>query len=52
LRFLAGHAHRGRRAEAYLEGIDKAVAGEPEQLADLILEGWLALANDFSSGTY
>jgi fido (protein-threonine AMPylation protein) len=47
----------GARIEAdhqkrYMDGIDKSVAGDHEQLATLILEGWQQLASDFSSGMF
>ena len=38
--------------ERYLDGIDKSIAGDHDQLAELILEGWLRLEQDFSSGAY
>ena|SRR5665213_1568469 len=38
--------------ERYMDGVDKSVAGDHDQLAELILEGWLRLEQDFSNGTY
>jgi len=38
--------------ERYMDGIDKSIAGDHDQLAELILEGWLRLEQDFSSGNY
>lgn len=37
---------------SYLEAIDKSVAGEPDQLANLILEGWYELDEMFRNGRY
>jgi fido (protein-threonine AMPylation protein) len=38
--------------ERYMDGIDKSVAGNHDQLATLVLEGWVRLEEDFSSGSY
>ena len=51
-RFWPGTRIEASEQVRYMEAIDKAVAGDPEQLADLILEGWLCLEQDFSSGSY
>lgn len=50
--FWPGTRIKASEKERYMDGIDKAVAGEPEQLAELIIEGWLDLEEDFASGTY
>jgi len=34
----------------YLESIDKSAVGNHDQLAEIILEGWMQLERDFSSG--
>jgi fido (protein-threonine AMPylation protein) len=38
--------------ERYMEGLDKSIAGNHDQLASLILDGWTRLEADFSSGAY
>jgi fido (protein-threonine AMPylation protein) len=38
--------------EQYLDGIDKAIGGYPEQLGNLILLGWIALEDQYRSGLY
>jgi Fic family protein len=38
--------------DRYLDGIDKAISGHPEQLGNLILDGMLKLREIFRTGRY
>jgi fido (protein-threonine AMPylation protein) len=50
--FHPGTQIHSRDRASYLDAIDKAVADEPDQLATLILRGYIALKRVYRSGEY
>jgi fido (protein-threonine AMPylation protein) len=50
--FWPGSRIDARLRERYMAGIDKSVAGDHEQLAELIIDGWYRLREDFMGGLH